>query len=103
MTMAETGELIKELESLLLKQLKCAEAEDLEALLPMASQADRLVELISSVADVQDLHHDPRADGARELYRRLCLVLASRKSTLSDRLRKLRGSKKAVRAYGRNT
>jgi len=86
---------IEELKTLLVEQIRRAQSDDLESLLPTIERADKLMRQLDRTTSEQ-------LDEIRELHRRLRLTVADKKWDISEKLSAIRGAKRLIRAYGEN-
>jgi len=100
--MDDKDSLLRELESLLVRQCSSAQEGDLDEVTSLAKRVGDFLRESGPVIEPGPTAADPRIQRIRKLQNRLVLTLAAQKADVADRLGRLRGGKAALRAYGRN-
>jgi len=95
-------QLVSDLQHLLQKQIELAQQGEISTVELMSQQADDLVKKIAQTKILEQPAFKDQRERLRSLYADLCIVLATEKADVIDRLNHVRKGKKTIAAYHNN-
>jgi hypothetical protein len=87
------------LEDLLFRQIQRLKQYDLEGAIQLAQESGPIADTLSSQKVFERPEFAPQRDRIRQLYQELCLVIASQRQEVQDKLGQIRTGLKTLNTY----
>ena len=96
------GDLLDKLQGLLEKQIEMARKDNLRRVEALAEQAEPVVEKIIKINEFEKPEFNAQREHLIKLYKKLELMIAAGKNSISKQLKQVIGGKKILKVYYNN-